>query len=405
MTATLITPWGLPITPGHLLALIIAVLIALALGWLWGRAAARPAAEGRTARGGRSPSDDAFMKGLTHLMADHTDQAIEVFTRAVTLNSETVETYVVLGNLFRQKGEIERAVRIRQSIIARRNLEPAVQLQACFDLGLDYRKGGLYNRAADAFQEVLSLDPGHVDACRQLVSLYEEIRDWENAFNALQRLDKLTRSDSRRVLARHKTELGKELMAAGSLDRAEDCFNRAMSVHKGCLDAYLHLGDLELARGRVRKTLSLWRKAVRLEPLHVHLVISRAAAAEETLGKKAVASFLGEIDAKGAEMTTLLALAGYYHAHRDDDRALELLEMAVEKDPSHLDLHRLRGEIILGRGDVSRVEESYRELLSQLSGDRGSYLCGQCGFVSHQLTWKCPRCHSWDTMLPRKYSA
>lgn len=404
METTLLVLWGQAITLGQALAAVVLVILALIVGFAMGRSGAeKPApANARRNRPARSPSDDAFMRGLTHLMADHTDQAIEEFTRAVTLNSDTVETYVVLGNLFRQKGEIERAVRIRQSIIARPQLDPSVRLQALYDLGLDYRKGGLYNRATEAFQEVLAMDASHEDSLRQLVSLYEEIRDWENAFDTLKRLDKLTRSDSRRILAHYKTERGKELMSAGQLEKAEDSLNQAISTDKGCLDAYLHLGDLELVRDRQRKALNIWRKAVKLAPEYAHLVIRRVAEAEDAIGEKTVAAFLGEINTADAEVTTLLSLAEYYHAHGQDDQAQTIMTLAVEKNPGVLDAHRLLGESLLARGEKDAALKAYAELLKQINGDWSSYQCEQCGFVSAQLTWKCPRCHGWDTMRPRR---
>lgn len=399
METTLFVLWGQSVTMGQALAALILAILALLLGFIMGRAGGeKSTATTRKDRPARSPSDDAFMKGLSHLMADHTDQAIEEFTRAVTLNSDTVETYVVLGNLFRQKGEIERAVRIRQSIIARPQLEPSVRLQALYDLGLDYRKGGLYNRATEAFQEVLDMDASHEESLRQLVSLYEEIRDWESAFDALKSLDKLTRSDSRRILAHYKTERGKELMSAGQLDKAEDSLNQAISADKTCLDAYLHLGDLELARDRQRKALNIWRKAIKLAPEYAHLVIRRVAEAEKVLGEKTVAAFLDEIDTSDAAVTTLLALGEYYHAHSQDEQAQKIMAMAVEKNPGVLDAHRLLGECLLARGDRDGAIKAYGELLKQINGDWSSYQCEQCGFVSAQLTWKCPRCHGWDTM-------
>jgi len=403
MSSVLFMIGGQTVTVGLALAGVAAALAGLVVGLIWGRGSRGSAAGApRGAKTRRSPSDDAFMKGLTYLMADHTDQAIEEFTRAVTLNSETVETYVVLGNLFRQKGEIERAVRIRQSIIARPNLERAVRLQALFDLGLDYRKGGLYNRATEAFQEVLSMDPGHTEALSQLVSVYEEIRDWENAFESLKRLDKVTGAGSKRVLAHYKTERGKELMAAGQLDKAEDCFNQAISVDKGCLDAYLHLGDLELARGRHRKAVNIWRKAAKLGPELAQLVVRRMAEAGEDLGEKTVNSFMEEIDTDRAEVGTLMALAEYHHQHGENDRAQELLRKAVAADPQALDAHRLLGQILLARGQKEEALAAFDDLIDQIDGDWSSYQCGQCGFVSPQLTWKCPRCHGWDTMLPRR---
>ncbi len=406
MNTPLLVIWNHTLTLWHLLVLLVAGLLAFVLGWLAGRVGANSGQGAARAKAPqRSASDDAFLKGLTHLMADHTDQAIEEFTRAVTLNSDTVETYVVLGNLFRQKGEIERAVRIRQSIIARPNLAPPVRLQAMYDLGLDYRKGGLFNRAVEAFQEVLNMDPQHVEACRQTVTLYEEVREWDKAFEALKRLDKLTGQDSRAVLAHYKTEMGKEFMFAGQLDRAEEALDQAMRVHKGCLDAYLHLGDLEMARGRSRKALSVWRKAVHVSPPLAHLVVNRVAAAEETLGQRAASSFFSEIDPSQADVTTLQALAESFHRHGEDQRALELLDLAVRKGPQMLDSHRLRGTILLAQGRNEPALKAYADLLGQIDGEWHGYQCVQCGFVSHQLTWKCPRCHQWDSMSTKRQTA
>ncbi|MFH1035811.1 MAG: tetratricopeptide repeat protein [Pseudomonadota bacterium] len=406
MNTPLLVLWNHTLALWHLLLLLVAGLLAFLLGWLAGRSGAssrRDSARSKAPQ--RSASDDAFLKGLTHLMADHTDQAIEEFTRAVTLNSDTVETYVVLGNLFRQKGEIERAVRIRQSIIARPNLAPPVRLQAMYDLGLDYRKGGLFNRAVEAFQEVLGMDHLHVEACRQTVTLYEEVREWDKAFEALKRLDKLTGGDSRAVLAHYKTELGKEYMLAGQLDRAEEALDQAIRVHKGCLDAYLHLGDLEMARGRSRKALSVWRKAVHLSPVLAHLVLSRVAAAEDTLGQRTAAAFFGEIDAAQADVTTLQALAESFHRHGEDHKALDMLDLAVQKAPQMLEAHRLRGQILLAQGKSEPALKAFAQLLGELDGEWHSYQCVQCGFVSHQLTWKCPRCHQWDSMSPKRQMA
>jgi lipopolysaccharide biosynthesis regulator YciM len=404
MNAVIAAPWGQPLTLGLALVIGAAFVLALFLGLALEKCVCVTGAPAvsRTQASAKNASEDAFRRGLTHLMADHADQAIEEFTRAVTLNSDTVETYVVLGNLFRQKGEIERAVRLRQSIIARPNLQKSVRLQALYDLGLDYRKGGLFNRAVESFREVLALDPQHVEACRQTVSLYEEVREWEKAFEAARRLDKLTGLYSRPVLAHYKTELGKEFMAADQLERAEEALEQAISIYKGCLDAYLHLGDLELARGRVRRALNVWRKALRLEPTHAHLVVTRMAAAEVQVGERAASAFFDELDTSQADVTTLLALAERFHRMGGDERALELLSLAVKKDPGNLSAHRLRGEILLDQGRRELALNAYADLLKHIDGDWASYQCRHCGFVSHQLTWKCPRCHQWDSMSPRR---
>jgi lipopolysaccharide biosynthesis regulator YciM len=405
MGATVLAIGQIDITLSHALIGLGLALLGLLLGFLIFRSSGEAKQETKSAKKnkgkGRLALDDAFLKGLAHLMADHTDKAIEEFTRAVDLDSDTVETYVVLGNLFRQKGEIERAVRIRQNIVARPNLDPEIKIQAMFDLGLDYKKGGLLNRATDLFAEVLAMEPEHVDACRQMVSLYEETRDWEKAFETLKRLDRLTGSDHSKVLAHYKTERAKELMAEGQIEQAEGFLNQAKKEDKSCLDAYLHLGDLEMLKNRPKKALNIWRKATDLVPGYTDLIIERVAEAEDQIGSKAMKNFLAELDHSKMGSLALVALARHYNNHSEDLKALELLAKAIGQSKGNLAAHRLRGEILLAKGPKEQALIAYEELLTQLNGNTVAYQCSQCGHLSHELTWKCPRCQKWDTLGPR----
>ena len=113
----------------------------------------------RLPRGDKQPSaanrgDSSFFKGVQYLLSKDHDQAIEEFTKSVQVNSDTIETYVTLGNLYRSRGDIDRAIRIRQNIILRPNLDEQIKIGALFDLGKDYRKGGFLNRALKTFLQV-----------------------------------------------------------------------------------------------------------------------------------------------------------------------------------------------------------------------------------------------------------
>ena len=123
--------------------------------------------------------------------------------------------------------------------------------------------------------------------------------------------------------------------------------------------------------------------------------------AEEKLGEKAVDSFLAEIDPRKSEVSTLLALAAFYHRHQKDDKALEMLQLVVQKSPGNLGAHRLRGEILLAQEENDQALKAYGQLLEQINGEWVSYQCQQCGFITHNLSWKCARCLSWDTIFPR----
>ncbi|KIX11810.1 tetratricopeptide repeat protein [Dethiosulfatarculus sandiegensis] len=405
MGATVLSIGQIDITLAHALLGLGLVLLGLILGFLFsgssGKSKQEKSAHKKGGGKGRLALDDAFLKGLAHLMADHTDKAIEEFTRAVDLDSDTVETYVVLGNLFRQKGEIERAVRIRQNIVARPNLDPEIKIQALFDLGLDYKKGGLLNRATELFAEVLAMDPEHVEACRQMVSLYEESRDWEKAFETLKRLDRLIGADHSTVLAHYKTERAKELLDQGQIEQAEGFLNQAKKEDKACLDAYLHLGDLEMLKNRPKKAMNIWRKATAIAPRYTDLIIERVAQAEDQVGSKAMKDFLAELDHSKISSLAMVALARHYNNHGEDLKAVELLTKAIRQSRGNLGAHRLKGEILLEKGPQEQALAAYEELLAQLNGNTAAYQCSQCGHLSHELAWKCPRCHKWDTLGPR----
>ena len=126
-----------------------------------------------------SKGDNAFFKGVQYLLSNDRDQAIEEFTKSVQVNSDTIETYVALGNLYRSKGDIERAIRIRESIILRPNIDRGIRLRALFDLGLDYRKGGFLNRALETFLELHKKQPSNLETLEEMEKIYEEMGDWE----------------------------------------------------------------------------------------------------------------------------------------------------------------------------------------------------------------------------------
>jgi lipopolysaccharide biosynthesis regulator YciM len=188
--------------------------------------------------------DKAFFKGVQYLLSDDQDHAIEEFTKSVQVNSNTIETYIALGNLYRSKGDIDRAIHIRQTIILRPNISEQIKLRALFDLGLDFKKGGFLDRALNTFLDILKKQPSNAATLEQIEKIYEEMKDWENAFSVRQKLSRIENGSHNHILAHHQTELGKEYAEEGDYDRAKVFFKKAISIHKRCIDAYLHLGDL-----------------------------------------------------------------------------------------------------------------------------------------------------------------
>ena len=207
--------------------IIIALFLGVVFGYLrWGRARKwNPAA-------GQVTVSSAFLRGLNYLISNNHDKAIEEFTRAVKVDSETIETYVALGNLFRTKGEIERAIRIRQSIILRQGVDEDIRRQAMYDLAMDFRTGGFIDRAIETFDQLLKLDPTNLDVHVQLEQLYEETRDWSKSYQLQQKISKIRKTEDRNILAHHQTELGKIHIQDKDYKAAEECFRTAINLHK-----------------------------------------------------------------------------------------------------------------------------------------------------------------------------
>lgn len=384
--------------PAHRkLAVAVGAAFALGLGVGVWRGALKRRLSPRDRKGG----DRAFLKGVQYILSNDHDHAIEEFTKSVQLDSETIETYVALGNLYRSKGDIGRAIRIRQSIILRPNIDPGIRLRALFDLGVDYRKGGFVNRALKTFQEVIEQDPASVETLEEMERLHEEMKDWQNAYNTRRKIARLTSGDHRHILAHHLVETGKELHGRGEVAKAKSFFLKAISTHAGCIDAYLHLGDLYFGRQEFKKAVSTWKKVVEVDPRFTFLAYRRLEKAYAEMDNlRPVEAFLEECAKRNPDAFTRLAFARFLYNKGDMDGAVAELDRALELEPSFLEARKFKGEILLRHGLKAEALEAYGDLLAHLDVPYLTFQCTRCGIEFKELQWQCPQCKMWDSMVP-----
>jgi lipopolysaccharide biosynthesis regulator YciM len=343
--------------------------------------------------------DKAFFKGIQYLLANDPDHAIEEFSKSVQVNSDTIETYVALGNLYRLKGDFDRAIRIRQTIILRPNIDDHVKMRALYDLGLDYKRGGFLEKALETFLDLLNKQPSSTTALEEAENIYEEMKEWEKAFSIRRKISKLIKGDHYIILAHHKTESGKAYFNKGDLTGAKSAFKKAISINRTCIDAYLHLGDSYFREGNFKKALSTWKKIVKISPEWTFLTYRRL---EDAYGKmkdvKHIEGFLKECARFNLDAFTHLALARYMLNEKNYDGALAEVKTALELVPSLWEAHRIYGEALLESGRVEDALESYRELLSHFTDPYLEFQCSNCGYASKDLKWQCPKCKKWDTI-------
>jgi len=378
------------------LRLVLGICLAFSLGLvlgIWRKTINRGGRERVAGKG-----DSAFLKGVQYILSNDHDQAIEQFTKSVQVDSESIETYVALGNLYRSKGDIGRAIRIRQSIILRPNIDPQIKLRALFDLGVDYRKGGFLKRALETFQKIVEKDPSNVGTLEEIERIYEELKDWENAYRSRQKIARLSRGNHDHILAHHLVEIGKVLIEEGEFAKARSFLTRALSTYPPCIDAYLHLGDLYFQKGEYKKAIQQWKKVGEYAPQFTFLAYRRLEGAYARMKNlRPVEVFLRECVQTHPDAFTHMALARYLYNEMDVQGALRELESALKLAPSFWEARRFKGEILLSQGKNEEALKAYRELIEHLNVPYLRFQCSQCGYEPADLQWQCPQCRHWDT--------
>ncbi len=353
----------------------------------------------------RKSPEGTYLKGIDSLIERDTDRAIEELVKFAKINPDTAETYLTLGNLFRAKGDMERAIQVHRSLIHRSGIDPSLKIQAQFNLALDFRKAGFIERAIAAFEEVLAKRADHLLTLEALVELYEEARDWTKAMAVQEKIVKQRKEDFRNIIAHHLTESGKQLEAEEKTNAAIKSYRKAISKDPNCLDAYLHLGDLLLDQGKPERAIEQWRKALEIQPELGHLTYPRLEKAFRSLDKenefeKFIESLRNE---EQPNLYARLALSRLWLRKGDVDRALSELEDILSKQPRFWEARLLLGKIIVESEDSDKAVKQYSEILEVITPSETNFQCQRCGYEAQELAWKCPRCRAWDTIMLKPF--
>ncbi len=345
----------------------------------------------------RERLDDTYLRGLNLLLNDQQDEAIDLFVRVLEVNHETVEIHLALGKLFRQRGEVERAIRLHQNLIARPNLSREHKEQALLELGRDYFSAGLLDRAERLFSDLVGSRTVGTEAQRQLLRVYEEEKEWERAIEVARRLD---RSGHARAIAHYHCELAEQARARGESGRAQRLLRRALSWDGRCVRASLLLAEMERERGRCRKAVD-WLLRVRdQDAAYVPLTVEPLMECYGQLKKPArLAGVLQELFAGtpgGAALEAWVQLS-LEQAGREETMA-RLRERLQARPGARVLLRYL--ELWPVEGGCESLLQEVRQVLSALAEPLVRFACQGCGFRAGQLYWRCPSCKGWGLMRP-----
>lgn len=377
---------------------LVAVLVPLA-AWAGWRLAARRYRQGN-ARQHRSISTNYF-RGLNYLLNEQPDKAIEVFLKLAEVNSDTVETHLALGNLFRRRGEVDKAIHFHRHIMSRSNLGEQHRFQALLELGEDYMSAGLLDRAEKLFSE-LAADGRHSEiSVRSLLSIYQQERDWKNVIIQARRLGQISGESPAVLIAQFHCEMAAEELDAGRVDGARHQLDAARSVQPECVRAHLMEADIAVTQSRWEDAARHYRSACELDPDIVLLIDDNLSRTFISLDREqALLEWLHSLVERGSNFGPALAYARV-RARMEPQRAIRFLIDHLKKHPSARGLDHLLE--LMQRHDHG-LGEIAPELMSDLVGgmvaEQPRFRCRQCGFSGQTWHWQCPSCRRWETTRP-----
>ena len=381
------------------LVLYLGVAISLVLGALLGWSFAK---KSKFEEETKSNDKKAYIRGLKYLISNQPDKAIAEFTRAVQVDSNTIEIYQDLGNLFRERGEVGRAIQIHQSILLRPSLNRKIKISALMDLGFDYQKGGFIDRAIKIFQEVIESDPGNLQAHKSLEKLFEEEKSWENAYHVERQIQKFPQANENfSRLAHLMTEMGKAAYQKKDYNQAIKHLKEAIALDKNCTEAYLMLGDIYLAQDKVSKAINVFEKIVYSEHRFSFTVYKCLEKAYLQKGKyEKIESIYREILKLHPEDTkTRIILADYYYKKGLLTKAIKELREGLRVCPESLNLRSNLAEMLIRENRQDEALKEYQYLTEHIKKKNDYYFCQKCGYQSSEIQWKCPQCQEWDNFV------
>ncbi len=370
-------------------------LLLAAAGWAMGRFGERDTEEAPP------PLNIDYLKGLNFLLNEQTDQALEHFLRMVRVDDKTIETHFALGSLFRRRGEVDRAIRIHQNIIARPDLASEQRDQALFSLAKDYLGAGLLDRAEKLFVRLAQGSRYQVQALEALCGIYEQERDWEKAIDAGQRLEVLGGRSLALQIAHYNCELAEAAVAKNDYVSARHFVKRAQSGRPRTMRGALTRAHIARDTDDKKTALKLYHRIINENtyliaealPEIVSIYVRENETAE-------LESALQALLKKNPEMNSLVA----YTAIVNDLGGVPVIDDCVEQ---YILNEPTLGEFVelqqLSEGEKGSSESALvkvRGALSKLASATPRYQCQECGFSSQRLLWQCPSCRNWETQRP-----
>jgi lipopolysaccharide biosynthesis regulator YciM len=344
-----------------------------------------------------------YFKGLNFLLNEQPDKAIDAFIDIVRLDPEAVELHFALGNLFRRRGETERAIRVHQNLLSRPDLPADQKTQATFELGQDYLKAGLLDRAEETYNQLIS-GPYEAQARRALLEIYQREKEWARAIDAANALQEAGAGGRQKEIAQFYCEMAQDELVHTNPEAALAMLEKALATDRHNVRATMLMGDVFQTQGDIEKAVLTWRRVEQQSVPHVALVAQRLMDGYRKLerpqeGFNLLKNYLAE-----APSIDLLEVVFKATLELDTvEAANHLVREELRRTPTLLGLDKLLDARMMEAPPEVRPELAMvKNLVHGYAQKLARYQCSHCGFKARQFYWHCPGCSRWETYPPRR---
>jgi len=372
--------------------------IAAVSGWYIGR---RSEADS-TSLDGKPLSADYYV-GLNFLLNEQTDKAVDAFIRMLDESPDSVETMIALGNFFRRKGEVDRAIRIHQSLISKPSLTSKQRSRTLFELASNYLRAGVLDRAEALLLEITNSFTEELDnSLRHLMDIYEREKEWEKAIAVAKRLEASSGQSCGKEIAQYYCELAEFVWSKGKIRIAFSHLKQALRFDKHCARASLIEGNFYKKIDKYKQALHAYQRIEYQDVAFLPEALVMIMECYERLGEKdALSDYLQYLMQNCPSISIVLANAEQVKDKQGKEHAAAFLTRHMHQYPSMRGLkHLIEFHLSRVMGEVRNELLMLKSLVEQLIEKKPVYRCGGCGFASRSLHWQCPSCREWAGVKP-----
>jgi lipopolysaccharide biosynthesis regulator YciM len=378
-------------------AFVLAALFVLmaGIGWAFRHFADRD-------RGSQAPARISadYIRGLNLVLNRQTDEALELFVQMAKVDDETLETHFALGHLFRRRGEVDRAIRVHQNLLARPNLSESQRHQALFSLGEDYLSAGLFDRAEKLFSELTDSQSHAQAALRKLVYIYEQEREWNLAIETHRKLEVIKGEKSSQI-THYYCELAEQARLSGDLDRAKAHLKNTVRSESGALRGNIIRAAIALEEGNYPQALGLYTRVINSDQRFIPEVLPAIYKAYRESGEpQEFDRFIDGLLEQDPEIAKGIAYAAIIGELNESQAMRNCVERFVTENPVLAELVNLSELNALDDSNKRAAIDRIAHGLQKLALSSARYRCTNCGYSTRRFIWHCPSCKEWEVVRP-----